>query len=394
MSSFFKCSTHHQHQVFPDLNYMPGSDLDAHKFDVYVPAASPPSAALIHIHGGGWVRGGRKSFAYGATAVCASLANKGILCFSVSYRLGTPHPASISDVAAAVAFILLRSLPHYALGDPSRVFLSGHSAGAHLISLLYADPAYLRAGCERLGAAPVALGDAVKGMVCLGGVYTLANPFGPDATTRASLFRSKYVYPIFGRDPEKLRAASPTCILAQMERSAATNHSRVAEEEAISAAVFPTEEEEGGTAPGGMIVVEKPEDGVSTLVWEEDSVSEESVADSEAQLGAGEAMSDLLATTYSPHHLLADAPLLSPSTSSSTPSSTSNATAGSISKPRFLIMNAQIDVGLEHDGERLFQILSNLDHDVTYLVVNWTNHITLSIKERVMNKIHRWIVSN
>ena len=133
-------------EVVSDTPYLPGSTSDAHKFDTYLPlGVTGPVPVVLHVHGGGWVRGGRKSWAYGAVPVCSSLASKRMVCFSVGYRLGTPHPHAICDVAAAVAFILAFAAEQHG-GDLSRVYLSGHSAGAHLIALLYSDPQYLQYG--------------------------------------------------------------------------------------------------------------------------------------------------------------------------------------------------------------------------------------------------------
>src|SRR6185295_3087836 len=53
-----------------------------------------------------------------------------------------PHPAQIEDVAAAFAWVVRNIAEHG--GDPSRIYLNGHSAGAHLVSLLALDEKYLR----------------------------------------------------------------------------------------------------------------------------------------------------------------------------------------------------------------------------------------------------------
>jgi acetyl esterase/lipase len=53
-----------------------------------------------------------------------------------------PHPAQVEDVAAAFAWVV-RNISQYG-GDPSRIYLSGHSAGAHLAALLALDEKYLK----------------------------------------------------------------------------------------------------------------------------------------------------------------------------------------------------------------------------------------------------------
>jgi len=96
---------------------------------------------LLFVHGGGWQRGDKGR----TTGVGKAYAAAGIVFVNVNYRLSpaVKHPAHVEDVAAAIAWVRDNIASHG--GDPRRIVLMGHSAGAHLVALVVTDPQYLAA---------------------------------------------------------------------------------------------------------------------------------------------------------------------------------------------------------------------------------------------------------
>mgnify|MGYP003575600593 CR=1 FL=1 len=128
------------------------------KMDAYLPKekGERPRPVVIWIHGGGWV-GGSKSAARELN-ICQTLAENGYAAFSIDYKLGqksegkeakvteVPWPQNIHDCKSAVRFVRKESA-RFGI-DPSRIAISGGSAGAHLALVvgLTAEDAKLNEG--------------------------------------------------------------------------------------------------------------------------------------------------------------------------------------------------------------------------------------------------------
>lgn len=136
------------------------------KVDVY-PAAVTAAPVHLFFHGGYWRAQDKQNFAF----VAAPLVDSGVTAVIVNYEL---CPASTLDgvVDSALAAIewVLRNIATHG-GDPGRVTLSGHSAGAHL------GAAALATDWAARGLAA----DAVKGAVLISGI------FDPAAAVRTSV---------------------------------------------------------------------------------------------------------------------------------------------------------------------------------------------------------------
>ena len=95
-------------------------------------AANPNGSVLAFMHGGGWVNGYKEWPAFMAPALNAA----GITFVSIGYRLAPTFtwPTGVNDVAAALKWTHDNIADHG--GDPSRLFISGHSAGGHYAAWL------------------------------------------------------------------------------------------------------------------------------------------------------------------------------------------------------------------------------------------------------------------
>ncbi len=105
--------------------------------DIHLPYDAKKSPVMVYIHGGSWARG-KKSLS--EAHKLPFLIQQGFVVVSINYRLSSntvTHPDHIQDVAKAVAWVK-KHISYYD-GDPDAIYLMGHSAGAHLASLLVLD---------------------------------------------------------------------------------------------------------------------------------------------------------------------------------------------------------------------------------------------------------------
>ena len=101
--------------------------------DVYLPdAAAADGPALLMIHGGGWSIGSKEVYRDHAER----FAGAGYVVAAINYRLVPEgaYPAAIQDVMCALAFFQSRAADYGF--DPTRVAVTGYSAGGHLASML------------------------------------------------------------------------------------------------------------------------------------------------------------------------------------------------------------------------------------------------------------------
>jgi acetyl esterase/lipase len=124
--------------------------------DVFVPtAAGAPWPILVFFYGGGWDSGSREVYGWAAQA----LAARGFVVAVPDYRVvpQVHFPAFVEDAAAAAAEVG-RLARRYG-GDPERLGVVGHSAGAHLAMMIALDRRYM-AAVEAPGLIKAAVGLA------------------------------------------------------------------------------------------------------------------------------------------------------------------------------------------------------------------------------------------
>lgn len=107
--------------------------------DVYAPADAAGAPVAVFFYGGGWTNGARAEYRF----VGATLAARGIVTFVPDYRLypQVRYPAFLQDGAEAVAWARAHAAQFG--GNPDRLFLIGHSAGAYIAIMLALDRRWL-----------------------------------------------------------------------------------------------------------------------------------------------------------------------------------------------------------------------------------------------------------
>jgi len=133
-------------QIHKDIAYRESSTDPKQRLDLYVPERQN-WPVLVFIHGGGW-NTGDKAYDVAGSDLYANIgryfASRGIGTAVINYRL-LPHVnwrEQIRDAAAATAWVY-RNAARYG-GNPKRLFLSGHSAGAQLAARIALDPEPLK----------------------------------------------------------------------------------------------------------------------------------------------------------------------------------------------------------------------------------------------------------
>lgn len=145
------------YRVHPDLPYGPRL---RQRLDVYLPRQEAQNLPVIlFFYGGSWQRGQRRDYRFVAQALTA----QGFVTVIPDYRLYPEgvFPAFIQDGAAACAWV--RENIRAWGGDPHRLFVMGHSAGAYIAAMLALDRRYL----DHAGLPP----DSLRGFIGLAGPY-------------------------------------------------------------------------------------------------------------------------------------------------------------------------------------------------------------------------------
>lgn len=148
----------HHARIVRDLAYGQGP---RHTLDIYEPVhGAEPLPVVVFFYGGTWQMGEKTPYAF----VAKALASKGYVVAVPNYRLypEVRYPAFLEDSAAAVRWTRDHAVEYG--GDPKRIFLMGHSAGAYNAVMLAVDRRWL----NQVGMEPR---SDIRGALGLAGPY-------------------------------------------------------------------------------------------------------------------------------------------------------------------------------------------------------------------------------
>jgi len=168
------------------------------RLDIYVPQGlKGPAPVLLFFYGGGWQGGKRTDY----LAFGQAFASAGIITVVADYRLypQVKYPAFVEDAAGALAWLHAHVVGYG--GDPGRIFVSGHSAGAYNAVMLASEPKFLGAK----GGSP----DWIRGVIGVSGPYDflpMSDPVYVDMFHGTNNTDSMPTYHVDGKRPPMLLA--------------------------------------------------------------------------------------------------------------------------------------------------------------------------------------------
>jgi acetyl esterase/lipase len=127
--------------IKPTAANVPYGELERQVLDIYAPPGAKNLPVVFWIHGGGWQAGDKTS----VQLKPQWFTEKGFVFVSTNYRL-LPHVEMLTifqDVAKSLGWVHKNIAKHG--GDPGRILIGGHSAGAQLAALICVDDRYLKA---------------------------------------------------------------------------------------------------------------------------------------------------------------------------------------------------------------------------------------------------------
>ena len=186
------------YRLTPDVPYGPNK---RQVLDIYQPKRVPPLGGfpvVVFFYGGSWHMGERAQYRFLGEA----LASHGALVMVADYRVypEVSYPDFLPDCAQAVVYALTHAQSHG--GNPHRVVVMGHSAGAYNAAMIALDPRWL----AQQGHAP----SELAGWVGLAGPYDFI-PIG-DLETRETFHHPNV--PLDSQPISHVNAKAPRTFLA------------------------------------------------------------------------------------------------------------------------------------------------------------------------------------
>lgn len=139
-----------------DIPYGPA---ERQRLDIF-PAAAAAAPVIVFIHGGYWRSLDKAAFSFLAPAFIAA----GAACVVPNYGFApaTPMQDIVRHVGSAIGWVHANAQRHG--GDAQRIYLIGHSAGAHLLAMLVTP------GVLERGGTPT---QVIRGGMAISGLYDL-----------------------------------------------------------------------------------------------------------------------------------------------------------------------------------------------------------------------------
>jgi len=149
----------YQRTIGLSYGQIPRQKLDVYRPRNIQPNATPGTPVILFFYGGYWTNGEKNDYRFVAQAI----TREGFMAVVPDYRLypQTTFPGFIEDGALAVRWV--QDHIHQFGGDPNRIYLMGHSAGAHTVALLTLNPQYF----EKVGLDQ----NAIRATVGISGPY-------------------------------------------------------------------------------------------------------------------------------------------------------------------------------------------------------------------------------
>lgn len=165
--------------ITKDLSYGPHP---RHLLDVYRPENASRLPVFVYVHGGGYRTGDRDVNEEVYANVLHYFSRHGMLGINVTYRLapGATWPSGGEDMRDVVAWVRAHAAEYG--GDPNRIFMMGHSAGATHVATYAFDRRFHPPG-----------GHGLAGVVLVSGRYTIKDEPGDPSFDGIRLY--------FGDDP-------------------------------------------------------------------------------------------------------------------------------------------------------------------------------------------------
>jgi len=166
------------------------------KLDIYVPVdLTPPAPVVLFFYGGGWQGGDRTDY----LAFGQAFTSAGMVVVVADYRVypQVKYPGFVEDAAGALAFVRAHAAQYG--GDPERIFLTGHSAGAYNAVMVASEPKFLAARGGSL--------DWIRGVIGIAGPYNflpMSDPVYVDMFHGTNNTDSMPVYHVDGPRPPML----------------------------------------------------------------------------------------------------------------------------------------------------------------------------------------------